>query len=66
LITQILLDSILINHAFAHKKYQPLLAHHQAQRLICATPITIFNPQFLRDCYQYNPSGEVYLVLRDQ
>jgi len=53
-------------HAFAHKKYQPLLAHHQAQRLICdATPITIFNPQFLRDCYQYNPQAKFILVLRD-
>jgi hypothetical protein len=52
--------------AFADNKYQPKLAQYQAQRLICdATPITIFNPQFLRDCYQYNPQAKFILVLRD-
>lgn len=52
--------------AFAHNKYQEKLKQHQQQRIVCdATPITIFNQSFLRDCYQYNPQAKFIVVLRD-
>lgn len=51
---------------FAEQKYQQRLPQYQQQALICdATPITLFNPQFLQDCYHYNPEAKFIVLLRD-
>jgi len=51
---------------FANRKYNEKLTHYNHQSFICdATPITLFHPQFLNDCYQYNTQAKFIVVLRD-
>lgn len=51
---------------FAKQLYQSKLTKYQNQKIICdATPITIFRPEFINACYQYNPQAKFIVVLRD-
>lgn len=52
--------------AFATQLYQTKLSKYQNQSIICdATPITIFRPEFIKACYQFNPQAKFIVVLRD-
>lgn len=52
--------------AFADELYQTKLTGYQNQPITCdATPITVFRPEFLQACYQYNPAAKFILILRD-
>jgi len=51
---------------FVNKQYNARLKHYADESFICdATPITIFHPTFLNDCYQYNTQAKFIVVLRD-
>ncbi|MGS2719913.1 sulfotransferase family protein [Paraglaciecola aestuariivivens] len=64
-------DHLLFNQqsnkqAFAEQLYQTKLSKYQNQSIICdATPITMFRPEFIQACYQYNPKAKFIVVLRD-
>lgn len=52
--------------AYANRRYAKKLAHYQNEEIICdATPITICNKAFLRDCFNYNPKAKFILLLRN-
>ncbi|MFB1034726.1 MAG: sulfotransferase, partial [Sinobacterium sp.] len=51
---------------FATQLYHTKLSKYQNQSIICdATPITIFRPEFIKACYQFNPKAKFIVVLRD-
>ena len=51
---------------FTTQLYQTKLSNYQNQSIICdATPITIFKPEFIQACYQFNPSAKFIVILRD-
>jgi hypothetical protein len=51
---------------FATQLYQTKLSKYQNQSIMCdATPITIFRPEFIKACYQFNPKAKFIVVLRD-
>jgi hypothetical protein len=51
---------------FASQLYQSKLSRYENQSIICdATPITIFRPEFIKACYQFNPKAKFIVVLRD-
>ncbi|MBN7820447.1 sulfotransferase family protein [Bowmanella yangjiangensis] len=51
---------------FARSQYQRRTQGYGGQPIICdATPITIYDPSFLQNCYQYNPDAKFILMLRD-
>ncbi|WP_102798336.1 sulfotransferase family protein [Bowmanella denitrificans] len=51
---------------FARRQYQRRMQNYQGQPIICdATPITVYQPTFLRACYHYNPQAKFILILRD-
>jgi hypothetical protein len=51
---------------FADKIYKSKLSNYQNQQIVCdATPITVFCPEFMQACYQYNPEAKFILILRD-
>lgn len=50
----------------ARLKYRKKLNHYSNQKYICdATPITIFRPQYLEYCFNYNPDAKFIVILRD-
>ena len=52
--------------AFAEKRYGRKLAHYGGEKYICdATPITLFNPTYLKRCVSYNPDAKFIVLLRD-
>lgn len=52
--------------AYANKRYTKKLSHYAGEKIICdATPITILNRVFLKDCYNYNPEAKFIVLLRD-
>ena len=52
--------------AFANKIYKSKLTNYHDQPIVCdATPITVFRPEFIQACYQYNPNAKFIVVLRD-
>ena len=52
--------------AFANEIYRIKLSNYQAQPIVCdATPITVFQPDFVQACYQSNPKAKFILILRD-
>lgn len=52
--------------AFANEKYKKRFAHYQDEAILCdATPITIFRPEYLSACYNYNPNAKFIVLLRD-
>jgi hypothetical protein len=51
---------------FIKNKYLQKLKNLAHQRIICdATPITIYKPQFLQACIDYNKNAKFIVVLRD-
>jgi hypothetical protein len=51
---------------FAAKRYAKKLVHYAGEQYICdATPITLFNPTYLRRCVEYNPNAKFIVVLRN-
>jgi hypothetical protein len=52
--------------AFANTIYKSKLTNYQDQPIVCdATPITVFRPEFMQACHQYNPNAKFILILRD-
>lgn len=52
--------------SFAYAKYERLLSHWTNEKVICdATPITLFHPDFLDDCIDFNPAAKFIVMLRD-
>jgi len=51
---------------FANKIYKSKLSNYLDQPIVCdATPITVFRPEFIQACYQYNTDAKFILILRD-
>lgn len=51
---------------FANKIYNSKLSNYEKQPIVCdATPITVFRPEFIQACYQYNTDAKFILILRD-
>lgn len=51
---------------YAQKRYNKKLPHYKGEALICdATPITLFNPTYLKACIDYNPNAYFIVILRD-
>jgi len=51
---------------FIRQHFNKKLAKYNGQKIVCdATPITLFNPIYLQNCYQYNPHAKFIVVLRD-
>jgi hypothetical protein len=51
---------------FIRQHFNKKLVQYNGQKLVCdATPITLFNPSYLENCYQYNPQAKFIVVLRD-
>jgi len=54
------------SHSYASKRYEKKLSHYNHEPIICdATPITVFDPIFLKRCYAYNPGAKFILLLRN-
>ena len=53
--------------SFADSKYAALLPDSSStHRYYCdATPITLFNPNYLKECVSYNPKAKYIVILRD-
>lgn len=53
-------------HGYAQERFWKKLPHYNNESVICdATPITIFNPIYLRACFNYNPKAKFILLIRD-
>jgi len=51
---------------WANKRFEQVLNDYQNQTVCCdATPITMFDTQFLTHCFNYNPQAKFIVLLRD-
>lgn len=52
--------------AYAEKRYSKKLSSYRGESVICdATPVTLFNPHYLKACVEYNPNAKFIVLLRD-
>ncbi|WP_034474657.1 sulfotransferase family protein [Aestuariibacter salexigens] len=52
--------------AYAVKRYGKKFLHYRGEKIVCdATPVTLANPTFLKECVEYNPHAKFIVLLRD-